>query len=137
MNESKSWRDQIRGDVILPALTAGSLTTVMSVLVATSLSVLIFSDRLAPFVPVGICMAFLGGLLIRLVVALRGAIPGTISTPLTEQLVILAGVVASMQKSMGTSTDAGVLLITAIAAILITTLATGCSADSCALFLIR
>lgn len=120
-----TWRDNLRGDVLFPALTAGSLTTVMSVMVATSLSVLIFSDRLAPFVPVAIGMAFLGGLLVRLVVALRGAIPGTISTPLTEQLVILAVVTANLQKHIATEPGEAILLVTAIAAIILTTAATG------------
>jgi SulP family sulfate permease len=69
----------IRGSV--PAITAGTLAGVLTVLLETSYAALIFSGELAPFVSRGVSMILAGTVVAVLLSTLFASTPGVVALP--------------------------------------------------------
>jgi len=110
---------------LVPSLTAGFIVGVTDVSVEISLAALIFSGALAPFVAHGIGFILFGAFAILLLGALTSSIPGTMTIPQDTPAAILALIAAGVAGNMSASATLDETFITAVAAIILTSLLAG------------
>lgn len=82
---------------LFSSLAAGGIAAVISISVSISMAALIFSGPLKPWLPVGLGAILVGGILMRVVMALRSRLQVPLGTPLVEQLLLIAAASAAMQ----------------------------------------
>ena len=112
---------------IAAALGAGLVTGLISVSISISLAALIFSGPLTPFLPLGLGMILLGGIVIRVIMMVASRLIVPLGTPLVEQLVLVAGASAAIQAAhpgisperLFVAISGGVILITLLTGILL------------------
>jgi SulP family sulfate permease len=116
--------DEFQPKKLFSSLTAGLIVGVTDVSLEISLAALIFSGVLAPFVGQGIGFILFGAFAVLLIGAITSPIPGTMNVPQDTPAAILALVAAGVASKMS---DAPLesTFITVVAAIILTTLATG------------
>jgi SulP family sulfate permease len=117
-------QDEFQSDRLVPGLTAGVLMGITEVIVALSLSSLIFSGELAPNLSYGIGMALVTGSVLLIATALSSSVPAVIGSAQDTSSVVLAATAAALVGALST---AGMeeRLATVLVAIAATTLLTG------------
>ncbi|MBX3063435.1 MAG: cyclic nucleotide-binding domain-containing protein [Anaerolineae bacterium] len=125
-----SLRDQLRPQVLLPAITAGLINGILCVVIEISLGALIFAGDLSQFLPRGIGFMLFGVVIIATFTALTSSFPNIISIPQDSPAAIFATLTALIAASF---TGAGVAsgdraFATLTAIIATTTILTGIAA---------
>ena len=82
---------------LFSSLAAGGIAAVISISVSISMAALIFSGPLKPWLPVGLGAILVGGILMRVVMALRSRLQVPLGTPLVEQLLLIAAASATRE----------------------------------------
>ena len=117
-------QDELKPQNLLPSLTAGAVMGVTEVILTLSFGSLIFSGKLAAYLPYGVGLALVSGALMLIVPALASQMPAVIGSTQDSSSVILAVIAAALAATMGTDGGPG-LLATVLVAISLTTLLTG------------
>ncbi|MCA9969423.1 MAG: hypothetical protein KC425_04360, partial [Anaerolineales bacterium] len=122
---SPSWRSRIAAELqparLLPALTMGTITGLMEIVLSVSFAALIFSGSLAPFVADGIGLALLGAAVSGTLVALLSSQPGILGGNQDTPAAILVVMATAMAHTLPPEST----LVTVLATIALTTLLTG------------
>ncbi len=109
---------------ILPVLTSGFIIGLMETAFAISLAALIFSGPLEEFRSIGIGLALLGMAISSTIIVLFTSLPGIVSGLQEIPAVILALIASEILLLMPPDASQGAILITVLAAISLSTLAT-------------
>ena len=108
---------ELRADALsakaLPALSLGAVIGVAQIFGGISMAALVFSGRLAPFLPQGIGMMLFGTAALCLVIALTGGFRGAISNRPTPSVMVLGAIGAAL------TLEGGALLMTLVAIVII------------------
>ncbi len=107
------------------SLTAGAVAGLLDLAVLVSLAALIFSGQLAGFVSNGIGLLLVGTCLLNIVLALLSSHPAMVGTVQDAPAVVVALIAASIAAAVPAGTGRDALYATVVAAIVLTTLATG------------
>src|SRR6266498_1150189 len=107
------------------SLTAGAVAGLLDLAVLVSLAALIFSGQLAGFVSNGIGLLLVGTCLLNIVLALLSSHPAMVGTVQDAPAVVVALIAASIAVAVPAGTGRDALYATVVAAIVLTTLATG------------
>ena len=110
---------------LLPSLTAGILLGFLIIFIEISFAALIFSGELSAYVSEGIGFLLFGAFVIGIIVAFTSSYPGMIALPQDSPVAILALTAGALAKGMPASAPPEQVLITVIAAIIVTSLLTG------------
>ncbi len=110
---------------VLPGILAGFVVAGLTITLTLSLGTLIFSGKLAAFLPAGMRIALFSAVAVGLVGALIGSLPGTIVVPQSAPAAIIALIAASITLNLGDDADPYLAFLTVIAAIGVTTIITG------------
>ena len=98
---------------LVPALSVGLLIGIVDVVIASSLAALIFSGKLAPYLPAGIGITLMATATIMVVTALLSSLPGSVGavqdTP-AAILALAAAAIAARLRSAGPQTFLTVVL---------------------------
>ena len=121
---AKTFLTDFQPKKLFPSLTAGLIVGVTDVSLEISLAALIFSGVLVPFVGQGIGFILFGAFLVMLIGAITSPIPGTMNVPQDTPAAILALVAAGVVSNMS-GAPLEKTFTTVVAAIILTTLATG------------
>ena len=122
---AKNFLSDFQPKRLFPSLTAGLIAGITVVSLEISLAALIFSGVLTPFVGQGIGFILFGAFGVLFIGAITSPIPGTMNVPQDTPAAILALVAAGVVSSMSGSATLDETFTTVVAAIILTTLATG------------
>ena len=114
-----------RTTALLTSLLAGLIVGIVVVIVAISFAVLIFSGELARFTPNGIGLALYTAAVMAGLIALTSSFQGMIATPQDVPAAITALIAAAVAASLPATSGDPEILATVVAAIALTSLATG------------
>jgi len=117
--------DQLQPRNLLPSLSAGLVTGIIAVIRAISYAALIFTGSLSGYLSTGVGMAIFSNAVIGIVVALLAPFPGIIATPLAAPTAVLATLASAIALQMNDSFPPQEILLTVIAAIIISTVLSG------------
>lgn len=117
--------DQFQPQNLLPSLSAGLVTGIIAVIRGISYAALIFSGSLSGYLSTGIGMAIFSNAAMGIVVALLAPFPGIIATPLAAPTAVLAALASAIATRMNGSFPPQDILLTVIAAIVISTVLSG------------
>jgi SulP family sulfate permease len=106
-------------------LLAGLIVGAVVVIVAISFAVLVFSGDLAPIAPKGISLGLFTAVIMAGLIALTSSFRGMVATPQDVPAAITALIAASVAAALPPDTGADEVFATVVAAIALTTLATG------------
>jgi SulP family sulfate permease len=110
---------------LLPVVTTGLVAGLLEIVVAVSFGALLYSGELSAFVGHGIGLALLATLINITCIALLASLPGTMGGSQDLPVAIMAVAAASIARQLSGSAPPQAIFITVVAAIGITTLATG------------
>jgi sulfate permease, SulP family len=110
---------------LLPVLTTGLVAGLLEIVVAVSFGALIYTGDLSAFVGHGIGLALLATLINISFIALFASLPGTMGGSQDLPVAIMAVAAAAIARQLSGSAPPQAIFITVVAAIGITTLATG------------
>ena len=115
----------VDSQTIVRGLTAGLVVGIIELTLSISLASLVFSGELAPFFSRGIGLFLFGSVTMGLVVAALGSLPGTAIGPQDGPAALLAVGAGGMAATLAGTLDPERLYFTVVAAILLSSLATG------------
>ncbi|MCG6892075.1 MAG: cyclic nucleotide-binding domain-containing protein [Desulfobacteraceae bacterium] len=125
-NSIVSWcKQEFQPSRLFPNLISGGVTSVLTVIESVSYAALIFSGAMASDISTGIAVTLTSAAVAGLVMSLTSSYPGTIAVPQNKIAPILALIAASIVATMPEGATHEQVLMTVIAAILLSTLATG------------
>ena len=110
---------------IVRGITAGLVVGIIELTLAISLASLVFSGDLAPFFSRGIGLFLFGSVSMGLVVAALGSLPGTAIGPQDGPAALLAVGASGVASALAGTLHPEALYFTVVAAILLSSLATG------------
>jgi SulP family sulfate permease len=110
---------------LIPGITAGLISGVITVIIEISFAVLIFSGDLSSFVSSGIGFTLFGACIMSLITTATSSFSGIVSFPQDTSAALLALVAASIANSMPAGTPAEETYATVVIAIVLTSLLTG------------
>ena len=110
---------------LLPVLTTGLVAGLLEITVVVSFAALIFSGDLSAFVGYGVGLVLLASLINITFIALLASVPGTTGGAQDLPVAIMAVAAASMASQLSGRAPPQDVFVTVVAAIGITTLATG------------
>ncbi|MGD1860137.1 MAG: SLC26A/SulP transporter family protein [Leptolyngbyaceae cyanobacterium] len=117
----KLWNLQI----LIPNITAGLITGLLTLTYSMSYAALIFSGDLSSYLDVGIGSALIGTVFLGLIVALGSSLPFTIAGPDGNAAAILALIATTVAAQIPVTASNGAIAVTIWFAILSSTLLTG------------
>ncbi|NBD18019.1 MAG: hypothetical protein GVY04_18365 [Cyanobacteria bacterium] len=117
--------DPFQPQNLLPSLSAGLVTGIIAVIRGISYAALIFAGSLSGYLSTGIGMAIFSNAAIGIVVALLAPFPGIIATPLAAPTAVLAALASAIATRMNGSFPPQDILLTVIAAIVMSTVLSG------------
>lgn len=121
----RSLTEDFHPNRLLPSLTAGLISGVITVLVEISLAAMIFSGGLSAFVSNGIGITLFSSFVVGVVVALTSSFRGTVGLSQDTPAAVLALAAVSILALMPASASPEEKYATVVAAITVTTLVTG------------
>lgn len=129
----QSYVQQVRASILeefhprhlLPSLTAGLVTGVIAVTMATAFAALIFSGPLSAYVPLGVGMMLYGAIVIGGLTALTSSLPGLVASIQETAAAILALISAAIILNTPASATPQETFITVVAAITLASFMTG------------
>ncbi|WP_204140219.1 SulP family inorganic anion transporter [Halomicronema sp. CCY15110] len=117
----KFWRPQ----VLIPNVTAGLITGLLTLTYSVSYAALIFSGDLSPYLSIGISSALVGAVVLALIVAWGSSLPFIIAGPDGNAAAILALIATTVSTQLVGTVDSSAIALTIWFAILGSTLLTG------------
>lgn len=118
-------REECRTRTLVPSIAAGVVNGVVGTSMFASLALLIFSGDLSQYASAGIGMALAGGVVVNVVVALRGSGAGVFCGPGDGPAAILSLAAASIAQKLSAEGSPEEIFATVAAAVLLTTLLSG------------
>ncbi len=118
-------QDELRPRRLIPNLISGSVTGILTIVESVSYAALIFSGVLAVHISTGIGVALTTAAVAGLIMSMTSSYPGTIALPQNKVAPILALIAASVVATMPAGATDEQILLTVIAAIVISSLVTG------------
>ncbi|RZM82535.1 SulP family inorganic anion transporter [Leptolyngbya iicbica] len=117
----KLWRPQ----VLIPNVTAGLITGLLTLTYSVSYAALIFSGDLSPYLSIGVSSALVGAVVLALIVAWGSSLPFIIAGPDGNAAAILALIATTVSTQLMGTVDSGAIAVTIWVAILGSTFLTG------------
>ncbi len=117
----KLWRPQ----VLIPNVTAGLITGLLTLTYSVSYAALIFSGDLSPYLSIGISSALVGAVILALIVALGSSLPFVIAGPDGNAAAILALIATTVSTQLVETADESAIALTIWFAVLGSTFLTG------------
>jgi SulP family sulfate permease len=117
----KLWRPQ----VLIPNVTAGLITGLLTLTYSVSYAALIFSGDLAPYLSIGISSALVGAVVLAFIVAWGSSLPFIIAGPDGNAAAILALIATTVSTQLVDTAESGAIAVTIWVAILGSTFLTG------------
>ncbi len=114
-----------RPRTLLPALTAGLIAGVLSIVVAISFGAMIFSGSLSSFAARGIGYVLFGAVTISLINAVGSTFPSIVALPQDGPAAILAVIAGLIAAQLGSATTPDRAFATLVAVIVLTSILTG------------
>ncbi|PSO50742.1 MAG: sodium-independent anion transporter [Cyanobacteria bacterium SW_9_44_58] len=116
---------QFQPQTLLPSVSAGLVTGVIAVIRGISYAALIFAGSLSGYLSIGVGMAIFSNVAMGIAVALLAPFPGIIATPLAAPTAVLAALAGAIAARMNGSYPPQEILLTVVAAIVISTVLAG------------
>ena len=104
MSFSTELKGMLDPGTLVPGIVAGIVAGVLSITFMFSYSAVIFTEELAVFIPRATGQMLFGAVVIGLLVALFGQLPGTVALPQDNPTAILAIMAASIAASAAATT---------------------------------
>ncbi len=117
-------REESRPERLLPGLISGTLLGLTEVIISASLGSLVFSGELALYLPYGIGMGLVTGVVVLIGISLTSRAPEMIGSTQDSTSVILAVIAAALVRALSTASPAE-KVATILGAIAVTTILTG------------
>src|SRR3954470_22604029 len=122
-NKSASWTHWFQPHVLLPAITAGTVSSIILIVVAISFGAMIFSGDLVPYVPRAIGFVLFGVVVISGITALSSTFPSMVANPQDNPAAILAAIASVISAGAVGKLDQAAATLFAI--IILSSLLTG------------
>jgi SulP family sulfate permease len=110
---------------VVLSITAGLVVGLIVVVVSISLATLIFTGGMSPYVSRGIGLFLFGGFVLSLVLTVLGSMPGTAIGPQDGPAALIAVAAGAIAGSFAVTADPEAIFSTVVAAIIISSIATG------------
>ena len=120
-----SLRQDLHPSRLLPSLTSGLISGIISVTSSLSFGALIFSGKLSPLVGTGVGLVLFSAVVVGIVVPLFSSFPGTVTKPQEASAALQALIAASIAASMPAVASTEELKMTTVAALALTSILTG------------
>lgn len=121
-----SWfKDEFKPRNLVPNLVSGSVTGILTIIESVSYAALIFSGTMSAHLSTGIAIALTSAAVAGVVMSTTSSYPGTIAVPQNKIAPILALIAASIVTTMPAGATGEQILMTVVAAIIVSTLAAG------------
>jgi SulP family sulfate permease len=120
-----SLRQDLHPRRLLPSLTCGLISGIISVTSSLSFGALIFSGKLSPLVGTGVGLVLFSAVVVGIVVPLFSSFPGTVTKPQEASAALQALIAASIAASMPAVASTEELKMTTVAALALTSILTG------------
>lgn len=122
---SKEAAKNLRGEVILPSITAGLVAGVLTVTFMFSYSAVIFTGELSGYVPRATGQLLFGGAVIALVIGLFSELRGVVALPQDNPTAIIAVMIASLTQLPGDGLSPDTLFAQATVVMVVSTALAG------------
>lgn len=117
--------EELQPNRLLPSLTAGLVSGILTVMFSISFAAMIFSGDLSEYLSAGIGLTLFSAVVLGVTVAITSSFPGAVAIPQECPAAILALVAAAVAASMPASARSEDIFITVAAAIAVTSFLTG------------
>ena len=117
--------EEFRPERLLPSLTGGVVTGIITITVATAFAALIFTGEMTTYLPIVVGWTLLGSIVHVLLTAQFSSLPCTISSVQDTPAVVLAVTAAAIVKALPASASAQEKFITVAAAVALGSILTG------------
>ncbi len=125
-NHLTSWlKEELQPSRLVSSLVAGGVTAILTVIESVSYAALIFSGAMAAHISTGIAITLTSAAVAGIVMTIGSSYPGTIAVPQNKIAPILALVAASIIATMPDGATAEQMLMTVVAAVLVSSFAAG------------
>lgn len=121
----KRLSEEFRPEHLLPSLTGGIVTGIITITVSTAFAALIFTGEMAIYLPIVVAWTLLGSIVHVLLTAQFSSLPYTISSVQDTPAVVLAVTAAAIVKTLPASASAQEKFITVAAAVALGSILSG------------
>lgn len=110
---------------VVTGVTAGLVVGLIVIVFSISLATLIFNGELSPYLSRGIGLFLFGGFMLSIILAILGSMPGTAIGPQDGPAALIAVAAGGIASSLAGVVEPDSIFSTVVAAIIISSLATG------------
>ena len=121
----KELKENLRGPVVVPSITAGLVAGVLTVTFMFSYSAVIFTGELSGYVPRATGQLLFGGVVIALVIGLFSELRGVVALPQDNPTAIIAVMIASLSQLPGSALSPEMLFAQAVVIMVVSTALSG------------
>jgi SulP family sulfate permease len=118
-------KENLRGAVIVPSITAGLVAGVLTVTFMFSYSAVIFTGELSGYVPRATGQLLFGGVIIALVIGLFSQLRGVVALPQDNPTAIIAVMIATLSQLPGSTLSPEMLFAQAVVIMVVSTALSG------------
>ncbi|WP_223429001.1 SulP family inorganic anion transporter [Tateyamaria pelophila] len=118
-------KENLRGPVVVPSITAGLVAGVLTVTFMFSYSAVIFTGELSGFVPRATGQLLFGGVVIALVIGLFSELRGVVALPQDNPTAIIAVMIATLSQLPGSALSPEMLFAQAVVIMVVSTALSG------------
>jgi SulP family sulfate permease len=122
---ARSWRAELLPTPLAPNLLAGAVVSGISIILAVSLGLLVFTGDLKPYLPTGLSLAVAAALVLNLALALGSSAAGVVAGPQDNVGAITALAASAIAAQLKARGAPEALLPTVVAAMALTSIGTG------------
>ena len=121
----KELKENVRGPVVVPSITAGLVAGVLTVTFMFSYSAVIFTGELAGYVPRATGQLLFGGVVIALVIGLFSELRGVVALPQDNPTAIIAVMIATLSQLPDNTLSPDMLFAQAVVIMVVSTALSG------------
>ena len=118
-------KENLRGPVVVPSITAGLVAGVLTVTFMFSYSAVIFTGELSGYVPRATGQLLFGGVVIALVIGLFSELRGVVALPQDNPTAIIAVMIATLSQLPGSALSPDMLFAQAVVIMVVSTALSG------------
>src|SRR5210317_2387474 len=118
-------KENLRGAVVVPSITAGLVAGVLTVTFMFSYSAVIFTGELSGYVPRATGQLLFGGVVIALVIGLFSELRGVVALPQDNPTAIIAVMIATLSQLPGSTLSPEILFAQAVVIMVVSTALSG------------
>jgi len=121
----KELRENLRGPVVIPSITAGLVAGILTVTFMFSYSAVIFTGELSGYVPQATGQLLFGAVVIALVIGLFSELRGVVALPQDNPTAIIAVMIATLSQLPGNALSPETLFAQAVVVMMVSTALSG------------